>query len=218
MAFEVGVASSEIGVARTTDVLCDVSVEATSVVLLVLREGAPPVQQRIAIGELLGGRGLRRGIVCPICARPKYRLFAAAFGLGCGPCTRRRSRRQIEHRSHAWRRLGGALEDVVLRGLGPGRGAAFVSEAVRDASATLMSDDRERVVLLLRRAEDAVKLATTPTVGVRDVLAQAAAWPADEPAWATPLIIRGVATDGSVREHQSINIEAPLFVAEEYEA
>lgn len=168
MAFEV--ASGEIGVARTTHVLRNVPVDATSIVLLVLLRGAPPIRQRIAIGQLLGGRGVHRGLVCAKCSRPKYSLFATSSGLTCGPCARRRSRRQLEHRSRAWRQLGGDLEDIVLRGLRPGRRSSVVPEAIADAANVLMTDDRERAVVLLRRANDAFNVAVAANLSARDLL------------------------------------------------
>lgn len=163
--------AGEIGFVSTRDVQ-DTSTDATVILLLVLRHGAPPIRQRIALGAIPGGRGAHRGLICPLCSQPKYRLFASTSGLGCGPCTRRRSRRQLEHRSHRWRRLGGELEDIVLRGLRSGRRSSTVLDLVTDAAVRLMADDRERVDVLLRRAETALKVATTPTVGVRDVLDQ----------------------------------------------
>lgn len=168
MAFEV--ASAEIEVARTTDVLRDVPVDATAIVFLVLLRGAPPIRQRIAIGQLLGGRGVHRGLVCPMCSEPKYKLFATSSGLACGPCACRRSRRQLEHRSRAWRQLGGDLEDIVLRGLRPGRRSSVVPEAIADAANVLMADDRERTIVLLRRADDAFNVAVAANLSARDAL------------------------------------------------
>lgn len=161
--------ASEIGLVTTRDVQ-DVSLEATDVVLLVLRTGAPPIRQRVAFGAIAGGRGLHRGLVCPTCSESKYKLFASASDLGCGACTHRLSRRQREHRLRSWRRLGGDLEDVVLRGLRPGRRSSAVPEAIVDAATVLMADDRERAVLLLRRADDAFKGAVTANVSARDAL------------------------------------------------
>ncbi|MBX3230683.1 MAG: hypothetical protein KIT84_00585 [Labilithrix sp.] len=158
------------GVVSTADVQ-NVPNEATSVLLLVLGRAGEPTRQSIAFGAIPGGRGVHRGLVCPLCSRPKYRLFTSSFGLGCGPCTARRTRRQLEYRTRAWRRLGGELEDVVLRGLRPGRRSSIVPEAIADAANALMVDDRERAALLLRRVDDAFKGAVTLDVDLIEAVA-----------------------------------------------
>lgn len=164
------VVASEIGAATTKDIR-DVPADASSVVVLVLLLHEPPLRVRVRLGDIPGGgRGVHRGLVCSLCGSVVCKLFAAGSTLGCKACTNHRSRRQLEHRSRAWRRLGGELEDVVLRGLRPGRRTCFVSERVIEAARSLGSDDRERVEVLLRRAETALRVASSPEVSVRDVL------------------------------------------------
>lgn len=174
MTIEVGARESrfgrELGVVSTRDIR-DVPADASSVVLVVLAHRGPPARAVIDLGEIPGGRGMHRGLKCPRCGTPKYKLYCSERTLGCRACTRHRSRRQLESKSHAWRRLGSEFEDVVLRGLRPGRSASsFVPERVVEAARTLTAEDRERVDVLLRRAESALKVATTPTVSVPDVM------------------------------------------------
>lgn len=150
----------------TTSDVRDIPPEAPSVVLLVFRRGASPIRQLVMFGTIPRTRGGHRALVCPLCGRPKYRLFASKSGLGCGPCTARRSRRQLEYRTRAWRRLGGDLEDVVLRGLRSGRPSSTVPDAIANAADALMTDDRERAAALLRRADDAFKTAVAADADV----------------------------------------------------
>lgn len=164
------VLARDLGVATTRDIR-DVPVEASSVLLLVLLLRDPPIRVLVRLGDVPGGgRGVHRGLVCPGCGNVVCKLFAAGLTLGCRGCARRRSRRQLEHRSRAWRRLGGELEDRVLRGLRPGRRSSAVPDLVTGAATTLIADDQERVGVLLRRADDALKIATRPAVSIRAVM------------------------------------------------
>lgn len=171
MTSEACFAATEVGVVSTRDVR-DLSSDEADVVVLVLRLGAPALRERIVFGEIPGGRGVHRGLVCPTCKRPHYKLFASSSGLGCRSCTRRRTRRQREHRRGAWRHLGGELEDFVLRGLRPGRRSTGVPDTIANAAQTLMAEDRERATVLLTRAANAVRVAVVAKVNAESILGQ----------------------------------------------
>lgn len=157
------------GVATTRD-LQGVPTDARALVLLLLRRGRPPLRQRIEIGAIPGGRGVHRGLVCPACETPKYKLFESDSGLGCSTCTRRRSRRQREHKSRTWRLLSGELEDRVLRALRPGRRSSVVAPAVEALAKSLHGDDEQRWAALKARADAAIIAAIAPPVCISEVL------------------------------------------------
>lgn len=163
------VLARDLGVATTTDIQ-DVLVDARDVLLLVLRSGGSPIRERIELGCISAGRGVHRGLICPVCGVAKYKLFAAVSSLSCGTCLQRRSRRQLEHRSRSWQHLGGALEDVVLRGLRAGGCSRTIPDQICAAADRLVVDDHERVALILQRVDAAAAGVGAGEVSVGDIL------------------------------------------------
>lgn len=168
MTYEVVVAA-QIGILTTADAR-KVPAEKKSFPVVVLRPDAPPFVGVVEFGDIPGGHAAHRGLKCPRCARPNYKLFYNGLELGCARCTRQRSRRQIERSCRSWNKYGGALEDLLLRALRPGRSTSSVPPAIGEAARRLTAEDEERCSALLDRAANAMTTATTSTVDITDVI------------------------------------------------
>jgi hypothetical protein len=143
----------------------------SSVEVLVLAARGVPFIGRVSIGEIPGGRGIHRGLVCAACAVARYKLFASELGqLACSDCSRRSSRRHSEKSRHDWKHQGGAEEDFLLRALRPGRRSSDVPADVLAVAASLIVGDHARWSELRHRVDAAVVVAISDEVSVEDVL------------------------------------------------
>ena len=139
------------GEVRTADVRAVLGEEIAildCVTVTVVAETGGAVATRIELTDLRAGLRTHRALVCPSCRKPRHRLVLIAMegALKCGKCHRHRTRRQTEWHLASWNRLGGELEDRMLRLLHPTarRTPARLVEARRLAT-LLLHADRARV-------------------------------------------------------------------------
>ena len=149
------------GLLRTRDVramLGQEFAETAFVSLMVLgRPGERSSVGLVELGQLLGGRGERRGLRCPRCRRVGPQLFTdGEGGFGCGTCLGRRTRRQSDRTRQDWTRLGGLEEDRLLRAVRrPARETK--AERVQRYVDELLADDRARTANVVARTDSAIE-------------------------------------------------------------
>jgi hypothetical protein len=118
-------------------------------------EGGVPVSAHVELGQLEAGRGRHRAFLCPGCRTPVRVLRARRGTLRCRKCHGYLTRRQLEHHTAAWNRLGGADEDRLLRLL---RGARRLTptrlELARQIAHGLAAADADRLRELQERLHD----------------------------------------------------------------
>jgi hypothetical protein len=122
-------------------------------VLVLDIEGRSPVVGRIELVDVPGGRGMRRGFVCPRCHESTRLLVARAGELRCRICDRRRSRRQLERTRADWRRRGGCEEDQLLRLLSRPKLTTGGLDQAREVARQILDDDRLRLQGLMANIE-----------------------------------------------------------------
>ena len=84
--------------------------------LLVLdADGGVPIARSIELTEVRSGPSRRLALVCPACREARHLLLARGGALKCGTCHRYRTRRQAERTCTGFTKLGGQLEDQLLR-------------------------------------------------------------------------------------------------------
>ena len=155
----------------TTRDLRGVEQDVLSIEVVVLATEGTPFIGRVQLGEIPGGPGAHRGLMCGRCRVAKYKLFVFEAGeLACMGCGGLRSRRQNQRTSRTWLHLGGKEEDFVLRALRPGRRNNLVSERVERTASDLVAGDRARWGELRVRVGAALMVATAGDVALDDAL------------------------------------------------
>lgn len=151
---EVTVVGSDFSVLSTVD-LRGVPASCTSARAIVVATRGMPFVGEVAIDILPGGRGpaRRRGWVCPRCAVAKFKLLTdGRGGVGCADCLERRTRRANERTCALWTRLGGELEDRILRALRAPRRSSSVPPSLLDSVGRLAADDEHRCASMVSKA------------------------------------------------------------------
>ena len=104
------------------------------VTVTVVAQTGGAITARVELTDLRAGLRTHRAFLCPSCREPRHLLILIAVegALKCGKCHRHRTRRQTEWHLRSWNRLGGQLEDRMLRLLHPRlpRGPSHYSPAM----------------------------------------------------------------------------------------
>ena len=108
-----------------------------------------PVRVNVKLMKKRSGRGEHVLFSCPTCSSPRAVLFAHHGGLGCGPCTKTRTRQQLESRRSSWREHDVATEDRLLRLLGRRCLSASALGCARHLVAEIVEGDCDRYTALL---------------------------------------------------------------------
>ncbi len=157
------------GEVRTSDLRALLGAELATlecVTVTVVAQTGGAVTVRIELADLRAGLRTHRALLCPWCREPRHVLIAREGALKCSKCHRYRTRRQAEWNLASWNRLGGELEDRMLRLLHPTarRTRPRLLEARRLAK-TLLAADRQRVEVLREELQALMLCADTRSAG-----------------------------------------------------
>ena len=141
------VIAREFGVLRARDVR-EVPLSERQVRALVLSVDGLPFMGPVVLGQKPSGRGVHRALVCPGCGKPKLQLVIDGTELRCGRCARRLPRRAAERTLRSYTRLGGALEDVLLRGVVRKNSSAAIDRLTKVAAEMREADDARWAALV----------------------------------------------------------------------